>query len=187
METARCSSCETWGWASLLVPSPFSYHSWHADRPWICLQILFSSFEHCLQPTVCRICLETPPIGHKNIVSQDRWSLPTGSVALQYGISARNMWSFKSGGLSQQWSFRTVGSMYKETHLQPPRATAEGWLCAPISNHLMEEGQQWQLMAVVQIERIHSQGGNLNSSPMYKTKLIKWSALGSFSSQILAG
>ncbi len=46
-------------------------------------------------------CLERPP--HKNVVSQDRWPMVTGSVICILkclGASAQNVWSFKTGGLS---------------------------------------------------------------------------------------
>ncbi len=51
--------------------------------------------------------LKDHPIGHKNVVSQDRWFLVTGSVILKVGPSAKNVWSLKTGGLSWQWSLKT--------------------------------------------------------------------------------
>ncbi len=56
--------------------------------------------------------LKDYPIGHKNMVFQDRWSLVTGSVALKCRLSARSMWSFKTGGLSWQWSLKTGFPVY---------------------------------------------------------------------------
>ncbi len=49
--------------------------------------------------------LKDHPIGHTNVASQhaqDRWSLVTGSITLKLGLSDRNIWSFKAGGLSWQ-------------------------------------------------------------------------------------
>ncbi len=50
-----------------------------------------------------RTCLERPPHWPKNIVSQYRWSLVTGSIAFESGPSVRKTWSFNTGGLSWQW------------------------------------------------------------------------------------
>ena len=50
--------------------------------------------------------LEGCPIGHIIVVSQDKWVLVTGLIHCNVGISARNMWSFKTGGLSWQWSLK---------------------------------------------------------------------------------
>ncbi len=51
--------------------------------------------------------LKGRPTGHKNLVFQDRWSLQRGSFTLKcIGPSAKNMWSFKTGGLSLEWSFK---------------------------------------------------------------------------------
>ena len=51
--------------------------------------------------------LKDRPIGHKNMVSQDRWSLVTVSELHWNVRPARSMWSFKTGGLSWQWSLQT--------------------------------------------------------------------------------
>ncbi len=52
--------------------------------------------------------LKDQPIGHNNMVSQYRWSLVTGSVALKCGtFSAKSIRSFKTCGLSCQWSLQT--------------------------------------------------------------------------------
>ena len=40
------------------------------------------------------------------MVFQDRWSLESGSIT-NVGPSASNIWSFKTGGLSWQWSLNT--------------------------------------------------------------------------------
>ena len=64
--------------------------------------------------TVCVGCTVEPimkdhPIGRTNVVSQDRWPLVTGSVTstLKCRNFSRNIWSFKTGGVSWQWSLRT--------------------------------------------------------------------------------
>ncbi len=63
-------------------------------RVW-CLQYSSTSLErHAL-----------PHCGHKHMMSQDRWSLATGSVALKYGtwlLTGLYLGSFKTGGLSRQ-------------------------------------------------------------------------------------
>ncbi len=50
--------------------------------------------------------LKNHPIGHKNVVCQDRWSLVTGSVILKFRFFCQNVWSIKTGGLSWQWSLK---------------------------------------------------------------------------------
>ncbi len=50
-----------------------------------------------------RTCVENHPIGHKNVVCQDRWSLVTGSVILkcksfcQKCMVFQDRWSLKIG------------------------------------------------------------------------------------------
>ncbi len=52
--------------------------------------------------------LKDHPFGHKNVVSQDSWSLVTGSVVLKcWSDSAKNVWPFKTGVLPWQWSLKT--------------------------------------------------------------------------------
>ncbi len=59
--------------------------------------------------TAVELVLKDRPIVHKNMVSQDRWSLVTGSFTLKYRIFCKNWWSFKTGSLSWeswQWAFK---------------------------------------------------------------------------------
>ncbi len=49
--------------------------------------------------------LKDCPIGHKNMVSQDRWSLVTGSVALKYGTFCHEYVVFQDS-----WSLMSVVS-----------------------------------------------------------------------------
>ncbi len=53
--------------------------------------------------------LKDHPIGHKNVVYQDRWSLVTGSVVLK-GSFCHKFVVVKTGGLSWQWSLMAVVS-----------------------------------------------------------------------------
>ncbi len=49
--------------------------------------------------------------GHDNVVSKDRWSLVAHSITLNIGPSAGNMCSFKTCGLSWQWSLKTCNTV----------------------------------------------------------------------------
>ncbi len=59
-------------------------------------------FEITVEPV-----LKDHPIGPQNVVCQDRWSLTIGLIVLNLGPSAKNVWSFKTGGLAWQWSLKT--------------------------------------------------------------------------------
>ncbi len=49
--------------------------------------------------------LKDHPMGHTNVVSEDWSSLVAGSITLIYR-TYQNIWSFKTGGLSWQWSLK---------------------------------------------------------------------------------
>ena len=51
--------------------------------------------------------LEDRPIGHKNVVSQDRWSLVTGSVAMKYRTLCQEYMVFQD-----RWSLMAVICLY---------------------------------------------------------------------------
>ena len=53
------------------------------------------------------LLLKDHPNGQKNMVSQDRWSLVTGSFTLKCRSFGQNQWSFKTGGLLWQRSLKT--------------------------------------------------------------------------------
>ncbi len=60
------------------------------------------------------LILKDHPTDHKNVVCQDRWSMVTGSLGMHCNAepSAMNMWSFKTGSLSWQWSLKTGFTVY---------------------------------------------------------------------------
>ncbi len=89
-----------------------------------------------LRPVYSETCTVEPvlkdqpmAIGHTNVVFQDRWSLPTGSITWK----CRTMWSFKTGGLLLQWSLRTGFTVYKDR----PRPLYTGGRAATI--HLRDD------------------------------------------------
>ncbi len=62
--------------------------------------------DRCLEKsTTVEPVLKDAPIGHKNVVSQDRWSLVTGSVALKCGTLRQEYVV-----LQDQWSLMAVVS-----------------------------------------------------------------------------
>ncbi len=91
-----------------------SAHNIHTKTVLCCFMAIH---RHCLCDTsvtdTVEPLLKDHPIGHKYMVPQDRWSLVTGWVALKCRLSARSIWSFKTGhvslgsGLSWQWSLKT--------------------------------------------------------------------------------
>ena len=54
--------------------------------------------------------LKDHPIGHKNVVFQDRWSLVTDSVTCT--LKFWTFWPFKTCGLSWQWSLKTGSTVH---------------------------------------------------------------------------
>ncbi len=63
--------------------------------------------------------LKNRRIRHNNMVSQNSRSLGTGSFTLICGTFCQKGWSFKTGGLSWQWSLKTgftVLVLCNETH-----------------------------------------------------------------------
>ncbi len=74
--------------------------------------------------------LKTHCIGHTNVVSQDRWFL--GLITMKSGLSARSNWSFKTGGLSWQWSLKT-GYTVPPTGFEPTTYRSKAELPPPPS------------------------------------------------------
>ena len=77
-----------------------------------CFDEIVISAGHVLQMVIH--AMTDHPIGHKNVVSENRWSLVTGSITLNVGPFARNvqMRSFRTGGLSWQRSLKTDFDMF---------------------------------------------------------------------------
>ncbi len=80
--------------------------------------------------------LKDRPTGHKNMVSQDRWSLLRGSAALKCGPSVRNVWSFKTGGLSRQVSLYILPLTHLE-HKQADAAEDDSRQMFPVRDQLV--------------------------------------------------
>ncbi len=72
-----------------------------ASRPWGRAYSGGSPRECSTTVSYCTVepVLKDHPIGHRNVVSQDRWSLVTVSVYWNVGPSAKNGWLLKTGGL----------------------------------------------------------------------------------------
>ncbi len=60
---------------------------------------------------IVELVLRGYPMGHKNMAFQDRWSLWDVQLHWNVGPWAKNIWCFKTGGLSWQWSLKT-GLLY---------------------------------------------------------------------------
>ncbi len=74
--------------------------------------ILFLTFADTVEPV-----LKDHPIVRRNVVCQDRWSLVTGSVTLNVGPSANNVWSVKTGGRSWQLFPKIGFTVCKNFHI----------------------------------------------------------------------
>ncbi len=83
---------------------------------------------HCSANRTSRSCerfspvepvLKDHPIHHANVVSQARWSLLTGSITLKCRTFYQEYLSFKTSGLSWQWSLKTGVTVLVHLHVQP--------------------------------------------------------------------
>ncbi len=61
----------------------------------------------CILPDTVEPVLKDHPIGHKNVVCQDRWSLVTGSVYRKCRSICWRCMVCQDSGLSWQWSLKT--------------------------------------------------------------------------------
>ncbi len=83
----------------ILILSLFS-----TEKVYFSISINVKYISHVFNPLLSTVepMLEDHPIGHKNIVSQDRWSLVTGSFTLKCPklVALQDRWSLKTTGFT---------------------------------------------------------------------------------------
>ena len=109
-----CVGVFVFGFCAVLVVTSFKVFK---NTPGTCMCLPGPLTE---QRQYSRTCLERPPIGHKNVVSEDRWSLVTGSVILKGRSFCSKCVVFKRKVVSWQWSLKTAFTVYHNSSSHNP-------------------------------------------------------------------